>query len=56
MTAKEHTRLLRLEVENKQLREQIAKHLRIYGEQLSEICDMRVKLELIELAMRGDRE
>lgn len=54
MTAKEKTKMLRLEAENKELREQIFKHIRIYGEQLIEIIDLRARVELVELAIRGD--
>ena len=54
MTAKERQRIDRLESENAMLREQIAKHMRVYGDCLIEIIELRVKLDLIESALRGE--
>jgi len=53
MTAKEAQRLQRLEIENRELREQHAKSMRIYGDNLMEIIELKAKLELIESALRG---
>ena len=53
MTSKERQKMQRLEVENAQLREQHAKSMRIYGDNLIEIIELRAKLELIESALRG---
>lgn len=54
MTAKERQKMQRLEIENRELREQHAKNMRIYGDNLMEIIELKAKLELIELALRGD--
>lgn len=54
MTAKEQQRMQRLEIENRELREQNAKHARIYGDNLMEIIELKAKLELIESALRGE--
>lgn len=54
MTRKEEAKLMRLEIENRELREAVEKGMRIYREQLYEIVDMRTKLEMIQLAIGGD--
>ena len=54
MTAKERQKMQRLEIENRELREQHTKHMRIYGDNLMEIIELKAKLELIESALRGD--
>lgn len=55
MTAKEQQRMHRLEIENRELREKISKHMRVYGDQLVRICEMKAKLELIDSALHwGD--
>ena len=41
MTAKEQQRMRRLEIENAELREKITNHMRVYGQMLTEICEMR---------------
>jgi hypothetical protein len=55
MTAKERQLIERLKIENMDLREAINKHLRIYGEQLVEIIELKAKLELIAQALEGCR-
>lgn len=56
MTAKEAQRMQRLEIENRELREKIAKHMRVYGDQLVLICELQAKLSLVESAMNGGGE
>lgn len=56
MTAKELQKMHRLEIENRELREKISHHMRIYGDQLVTICEMRAKLELIDSALHGGEE
>ena len=55
MTAKERQRIARLESENAQLRAEIAKHLRIYGDTLMELVEARATIEAVRAAM-GDQE
>lgn len=54
MTSKERQRMQRLEVENKMLREQVVKYMRIYGDQLCELIDAKAKLELIKSALEDE--
>lgn len=54
MTSKERQRMQRLEVENKLLRDEIAKHMRIYGDQLCRLVDAQAKMELIKSAMEDE--
>ena len=54
MTAKEQQRMNRLEIENRELREQHAKHIQVYGDNLIQIIELKSRLELIEYAVRGD--
>lgn len=56
MTAKETQRMRRLEIENRELREKIANHMRVYGNQLMLIVEMKAKLELVESALHGGDE
>lgn len=53
MTKKEQQRMRRLELENEQLREQHANHMRIYGDNLIEIIELKATIELIKTAMEG---
>lgn len=53
MTAKERQQMQRLEIENRELRHEIAKHMRIYGDNLVVIIELRAKLELVASALRG---
>ena len=53
MNAKERQQMQRLEIENRELRNSHANHMRIYGDNLMEIIELKAKLELIESAMRG---
>ena len=54
MTAKEENKMRRLEIENRLLRNSIANHMRVYGDQLITIVDLRAKIELIESVLRSD--
>ena len=53
MTAKERQQMQRLEIENEKLRRRVSEDMRIYGDCLIEIIELKTKLELIESAMRG---
>lgn len=53
MTSKERQRMQRLEAENRMLREEIAKHLRIHGNTLGELVKAKAKLELVQSALEG---
>lgn len=54
MTAKEAQRMQRLEAENKMLREEISKHMRIYSNTLCELIEAKAKLELVRSALEGE--
>ena len=54
MTAKERQRMQRLEIENRELREHQAKSMRIYGDCILEIIELKARLELIDLALHGE--
>lgn len=54
MTKKEAQRMQRLEAENKRLREEIAKHLRIHGDTLCEMVKAKAKLELVQSALEDE--
>ena len=56
MTAKEAQRMQRLEIENRELREKITKHMSVYGNQLVLICELKARLELIDSAIHGGGE
>ena len=56
MTAKEKQKMRRLEIENAELREKISHQMRVYGDQLVTICEMRAKLALIDSALHGGDE
>ena len=53
MTAKEAQRMQRLEAENRMLREEISKHMRIYGNTLCKLVDAQAKLDLVQSALDG---
>lgn len=56
MTAKEQQRMRRLELENAELRAAIANHMRVYGDTLVEIIDLKTRLELVRSAVNGEDE
>ena len=51
MNAKEQQKIRRLEIENAELRDKIAQHMRVYGECLVTICELKAKLELVDSAL-----
>lgn len=55
MTAKERARLERLERENALLREQNDKHIRVYGDLLTTIIELRARLDTVREAV-GETE
>lgn len=56
MIAKEKKELLRLRVENAELRAAVSKHLDIYRENSWELVDLRIKIDLIESALKDDHD
>lgn len=54
MIAKEKKELLRLRAENKELKVQIENHFRVYKETTWELVDLRIIIDLIESALRGE--
>ncbi|MFZ4538949.1 hypothetical protein [Propionivibrio sp.] len=56
MTAKEQQRMARLEAENDMLRERNGQHLRIYGDMLIEMIELKATLSLVGSAINGDGE
>lgn len=54
MTAKEAQRMQRLEAENKRLREEISKHMRIYSDTLCKLIEAKAKIELAKSALEGE--
>lgn len=53
MTKKEQMKMQRLEIENSHLRERLAKAMDVYRDQLWELVELRTKLEMVELAIKG---
>lgn len=51
MTKSERARLARLERENAELREKIAQHMRVYGDLLCEVCDLKARLAAVSDAI-----
>lgn len=56
MTAKEHQRMQRLEIENRELRAALEHHRDVNRKMLYEIVGMKAKLELIDIALHGQDE
>ena len=54
MTAKERQQMQRLEIENRELRERVAKDAEVWRDQALELIDLRTQRELAILALRGD--
>lgn len=50
---KERQHMQRLEAENRQLRERVAKDADVWRDQAIELIELRAKLELVESALRG---
>ena len=54
MTKKEQMQMARLEIENEELRARLDKSMDVYRDQVTELIELRTKLELIEFALRGE--
>jgi hypothetical protein len=54
MNAKERQRMQRLEIENRELRDTVAKNWDVSRNMLYELVELRAKLELVDLAIHGD--
>jgi hypothetical protein len=52
MTAKERQQMQRLQIENAELRAAVANHMRIYGDNLIEIIELKATLELVKEALK----
>jgi len=52
MTAKERRRMERLERENAELRDNIAQHMRIYGDALVTICELKARIDTARDALQ----
>lgn len=53
MTAKERQRMARLEAENRELRERVAKDAEVWRDQALELIELRARLELVRQALEG---
>jgi Zn-dependent oligopeptidase len=53
MNAKERARMERIERENAELRAKIADHMRVAGNLLCEICELRARLAGVADAIKG---
>ena len=53
MTKAESARLRRLELENAELRRQVAKHIEVYREQSLELIELRATLQLLRELVGG---
>ena len=51
MTKAESQKMHRLELENQELRAQHEKHMRVYGDNLIEIIELKATIELIRSAL-----
>lgn len=56
MTKKEQQRMLRLEIENKELRERLDHHMEVGRKMLYEIVDLKTRLQLVDSALHGETE
>ena len=54
MTRKEQARLLRLEIENRELRQSLAHHQDVNRNMLYEVVDLKTKLALVDWALHGE--
>lgn len=54
MTTKEAQKMRRLELENEELRAQLSKHMRVYGETLGDLVTLQATLSLVREAVQGD--
>lgn len=53
MNARERAHVRRLELENAELREQIAKHIEVYRDQAIELIELRARVELLREILDG---
>jgi hypothetical protein len=51
VTAKERQRMMRLEIENAELRERVRKDMGVCADNLTKIIELKATLELIRVAM-----
>lgn len=56
MTKSEQTKMTRLEIENRELRDLADRQMAIYRDQLFELVELRAKMEMIEMALKGGDE
>lgn len=54
MTAKERQRMQKLEAENRELRERVAKDAEVWRDQALELIELRARIELVRSALEGD--
>ena len=54
MTAKERQHMLRLEIENAELRERVSKDMRVFGDQAIKIIEQKASIELAKFALGGE--
>ena len=54
MTRKEQARLLRMEIENRELRKALEHHQDVNRNMLYEVVEMKTKLALVDWALHGD--
>jgi len=47
MTRSEKTKMMKLEIENNELRKQNSKHIEVYGSMVNELIDLRSRNELV---------
>jgi hypothetical protein len=51
MTKQEKQKMLRLELENKELREMNSKHISVYGDNIIHIIELEATMQLIKSAL-----
>lgn len=54
MTAKERQRMQRLEIENRELRERVAKDAEVWRDQALELIELRARLELVRSVLEDE--
>lgn len=56
MNSKEQAKMRRLEIENDQMRAQIARHICVYGDQSFELIELRAQLQLLREILQEPRK
>ena len=56
MTKSESRKMLRLEIENRELRERLDHFMEVNRKMLYEIVDMKARLEMVDHALHGETE